>query len=215
MFKKLLSMLMVGILSTTLLVGCNSTQEEADNAKTKIEEAKEENMKQTKKEDNKLEDKLQTKKEQTKKEQTKKEDTKQTTKQGTKQDSSKQTTKEKTSTSKKDRCWLCNRIITNENFGGYSNDGTMICSSCLNKYLDDKEEPESRGYYITCPNGHRVYTENGDYDCQRCYEDYLNEQYEESIQEPDNADIDTYSNDYEQEYEEQEYEEQEYDENNE
>ena len=198
MFKKLLSMLMVGILSTTLLVGCNSTQQEADNAKTKIEEAKEENMKQTKKEDNKLEDKLQTKKEQTKKEDTKQEDTKQTTKQG----STKQSTKEKTSTSKKDRCWLCNRIITNENFGGYSNDGTMICSSCLNKYLDDKEEPESRGDYITCPNGHRVYTENGDYDCQRCYEDYLNEQYEESIQEADNADIDTYSNDYEQEYDE-------------
>ena len=198
MFKKLLSMLMVGILSTTLLVGCNSTQQEADNTKTKIEEAKEENMKQTKKEDNKLEDKLQTKKEQTKKEDTKQEDTKQTTKQG----STKQSTKEKTSTSKKDRCWLCNRIITNENFGGYSNDGTMICSSCLNKYLDDKEEPESRGDYITCPNGHRVYTENGDYDCQRCYEDYLNEQYEESIQEADNADIDTYSNDYEQEYDE-------------
>ena len=211
MFKKLLSMLMVGILSTTLLVGCNSTQQEADNAKTKIEEAKEENMKQTKKEDNKLEDKLQTKKEQTKKE-----DTKQTTKQGTKQDSSKQTTKEKTSTSKKDRCWLCNRIITNENFGGYSNDGTMICYKCLNKYgKDEPEEPKQEGYYITCPNGHRVYTENGDYDCQRCYEDYLNEQYEESIQEADNADIDTYSNDYEQEYEEQEYEEQEYDEDNE
>ena len=38
--------------------------------------------------------------------------------------------------------------ITNENFGGYSEDGTMICYRCLNKYGKDKpkEEPVYNEY---------------------------------------------------------------------
>ena len=40
---------------------------------------------------------------------------------------------------------------------------------------DKKEEPKQKGYYITCPNGHKVWTVNGDYDCQQCYDDYMNQ----------------------------------------
>ena len=40
---------------------------------------------------------------------------------------------------------------------------------------DKKEEPKQEGYYITCPNGHKVWTVNGDYDCQQCYDDYMNQ----------------------------------------
>ena len=38
-----------------------------------------------------------------------------------------------------------------------------------------KEEPKQKGYYVTCPNGHKVWTVNGDYDCQQCYDDYMNQ----------------------------------------
>ena len=41
---------------------------------------------------------------------------------------------------------------------------------------DKKEEPKQKGYYITCPNGHKVWTVNGDYDCQQCYDDYMNQE---------------------------------------
>lgn len=40
---------------------------------------------------------------------------------------------------------------------------------------DKKEEPKQEGYYVTCPNGHKVWTVNGDYDCQQCYDDYMNQ----------------------------------------
>ena len=30
---------------------------------------------------------------------------------------------------------------------------------------DKKEEPKQKGYWVTCPNGHKVWTVNGDYDC--------------------------------------------------
>ena len=45
---------------------------------------------------------------------------------------------------------------------------------------DKKEEPKQKGYYITCPNGHKVWTVNGDYDCQQCYDDYMNQEDDET-----------------------------------
>lgn len=45
---------------------------------------------------------------------------------------------------------------------------------------DKKEDPKQEGYYITCPNGHKVWTVNGDYDCQRCYDDYMNQEDDET-----------------------------------
>ena len=44
---------------------------------------------------------------------------------------------------------------------------------------DKKEEPKQEGYYVTCPNGHKVWTVNGDYDCQQCYDDYMNQKDDE------------------------------------
>ena len=41
-----------------------------------------------------------------------------------------------------------------------------------------KEEPKQEGYYTTCSNGHKVWTVNGDYDCQQCYDDYVNQEDE-------------------------------------
>ena len=45
---------------------------------------------------------------------------------------------------------------------------------------DKKEEPKQKGYYVTCPNGHKVWTVNGDYDCQQCYDDYMNQKDDET-----------------------------------
>ena len=43
------------------------------------------------------------------------------------------------------------------------------------KETPKKEEPKQKGYWVTCPNGHKVWTVNGDYDCQQCYDDYMNQ----------------------------------------
>ena len=43
------------------------------------------------------------------------------------------------------------------------------------KETPKKEEPKQKGYWVTCPNGHKVWTVNGDYDCQQCYDDYVNQ----------------------------------------
>lgn len=59
----------------------------------------------------------------------------------TQKKSNENTTKEEPSN--KHKCWLCKKNITNENFGGYSEDGTMICYRCLNKYGKDKPKEES------------------------------------------------------------------------
>ena len=45
---------------------------------------------------------------------------------------------------------------------------------------DKKEEPKQEGYYTTCSNGHKVWTVNGDYDCQQCYDDYMNQEDDET-----------------------------------
>ena len=45
---------------------------------------------------------------------------------------------------------------------------------------DKKEEPKQKGYYVTCSNGHKVWTVNGDYDCQQCYDDYMNQEDDET-----------------------------------
>ena len=43
-----------------------------------------------------------------------------------------------------------------------------------------KKEPKQEGYYTTCSNGHKVWTVNGDYDCQQCYDDYMNQEDDET-----------------------------------
>ena len=45
---------------------------------------------------------------------------------------------------------------------------------------DKKEEPKQKGYWVTCSNGHKVWTVNGDYDCQQCYDDYMNQKDDET-----------------------------------
>ena len=45
---------------------------------------------------------------------------------------------------------------------------------------DKKEEPKHEGYWVTCSNGHKVWTVNGDYDCQQCYDDYMNQEDDET-----------------------------------
>ena len=47
------------------------------------------------------------------------------------------------------------------------------------KETPKKEEPKQKGYYVTCSNGHKVWTVNGDYDCQQCYDDYMNQKDDE------------------------------------
>ena len=47
------------------------------------------------------------------------------------------------------------------------------------KETPKKEEPKQKGYWVTCPNGHKVWTVNGDYDCQQCYDDYMNQKDDE------------------------------------
>ena len=44
------------------------------------------------------------------------------------------------------------------------------------KETPKKEEPKQKGYWVTCSNGHKVWTVNGDYDCQQCYDDYMNQE---------------------------------------
>ena len=48
------------------------------------------------------------------------------------------------------------------------------------KETPKKEEPKQKGYWVTCPNGHKVWTVNGDYDCQQCY-DYMNQEDDEKM----------------------------------
>ena len=43
-----------------------------------------------------------------------------------------------------------------------------------------KEEPKQKGYWVTCSNGHKVWTVNGDYDCQQCYDDYMDQEDDET-----------------------------------
>ena len=47
------------------------------------------------------------------------------------------------------------------------------------KETPKKEEPKQKGYWVTCSNGHKVWTVNGDYDCQQCYDDYMNQEDDE------------------------------------
>ena len=129
----------------------------------------------------------------------------------TQKKSNKNTTKEEPSN--KHKCWLCKKNITNENFGGYSEDGTMICYRCLNKYgKDDKTDECSicgghvggkemcecdgtihhRSCHVdaySCPSCNR-YGLNLDPDIYGCpYCGYPNEveDYEEPIQEADDV----------------------------
>ena len=47
------------------------------------------------------------------------------------------------------------------------------------KETPKKEEQKQKGYWVTCQNGHKVWTVNGDYDCQQCYDDYMNQKDDE------------------------------------
>ena len=42
---------------------------------------------------------------------------------------------------------------------------------------------EHKGYYVTCPNGHKIYTENGDWDCIECDDDWQEQQDDSNIDE--------------------------------
>lgn len=48
------------------------------------------------------------------------------------------------------------------------------------KETPKKEEQKQKGYWVTCSNGHKVWTVNGDYDCQQCYDDYMNQKDDET-----------------------------------
>ena len=48
------------------------------------------------------------------------------------------------------------------------------------KETPKKEEPKQKGYWVTCSNGHKVWTVNGDYDCQQCYDDYMDQKDDET-----------------------------------
>ena len=48
------------------------------------------------------------------------------------------------------------------------------------KETPKKEEQKQKGYWVTCSNGHKVWTVNGDYDCQQCYDDYMNQEDDET-----------------------------------
>ena len=50
-----------------------------------------------------------------------------------------------------------------------------------NTKKDTKEE--HRGYYVTCPNGHKIYTENGDWDCIECDDDWQEQEDDSNIDE--------------------------------
>lgn len=46
-----------------------------------------------------------------------------------------------------------------------------------------KEEPKKKGYYVTCPNGHKIYTENGDWDCIECDDDWQEQEEADDTEE--------------------------------
>ena len=46
-----------------------------------------------------------------------------------------------------------------------------------------KEKPKKKGYYVTCPNGHKIYTENGDWDCIECDDDWQEQQEADDTEE--------------------------------
>ena len=123
--KKGISVLLASMLIGGMLVGCgNNSNSDTTKASTKT-------VKEVTKDDTEVEvtkDK-------------EKEFPPQDNNKSTQKKSNKNTTKEEPSN--KHKCWLCKKNITNENFGGYSEDGTMICYRCLNKYgKDELEEPK-------------------------------------------------------------------------
>ena len=44
------------------------------------------------------------------------------------------------------------------------------------------EEPKQKGYWVTCPNGHQVYTENGDWNCNQCEDEWQEQQETEEAE---------------------------------
>ena len=133
--KKGISVLLASMLISGMLVGCNDNSN-TDTTKTLTKRVEVTKDKTETKEA--TEDKTKDKEEKAPKDDKESSSKKQV---NTKKDNTNTTTKEEPSN--KHKCWLCKKNITNENFGGYSEDGTMICYKCLNKYgKDEPEEPK-------------------------------------------------------------------------
>ena len=43
----------------------------------------------------------------------------------------------------------------------------------------DKSKKTTKGYWVTCPKGHKIWTINGDWNCNKCEEEYEKEQEKE------------------------------------
>lgn len=149
--NKGISVLLASMLMGGMLVGCgNNSNSDTTKALTKtvkdvtkddteVEVTKDKEKEFSPQDNNKSSEKqVNTKKDNNKSTQ---KDTNQKEIKSTQKKSNKNTTKEEPSN--KHKCWLCKKNITNKNFGGYSEDGTMICYRCLNKYgKDEPEEPK-------------------------------------------------------------------------
>ena len=135
--NKGMSVLLASMLIGGMLVGCN------DNSNTDTNKAITKSVKEVTKDDTEVEATKDKEKEFPPQDNNKStpKDTNQNETKSTQKKSNENTTKEEPSN--KHKCWLCKKNITNENFGGYSEDGTMICYKCLNKYgKDEPEEPK-------------------------------------------------------------------------
>ena len=135
--NKGISVLLASMLMGGMLVGCsNNSNSDTTKASTKT-------VKEVTKDDTEVEATKDKEKEFPPQDNNKStpKDTNQNETKSTQKKSNENTTKEEPSN--KHKCWLCKKNITNENFGGYSEDGTMICYKCLNKYgKDEPEEPK-------------------------------------------------------------------------
>ena len=86
---------------------------------------------------------------------------------------------EKQVNTKKDNTNATTKKYTNQKETKSTKEATQKKSNENTTKEDKKKEPKQEGYYTTCSNGHKVWTVNGDYDCQQCYDDYMNQEDDE------------------------------------
>ena len=86
---------------------------------------------------------------------------------------------EKQVNTKKDNTNATTKKYTNQKETKSTKEATQKKSNENTTKEDKKEEPKQEGYWVTCSNGHKVWTVNGDYDCQQCYDDYMNQEDDE------------------------------------
>ena len=86
---------------------------------------------------------------------------------------------EKQVNTKKDNTNKSTQKDTNQKETKSTKEATQKKSNENTTKEDKKEEPKQKGYWVTCSNGHKVWTVNGDYDCQQCYDDYMNQEDDE------------------------------------